>query len=1304
MKTSSTFCAAACSILTVGLLGTLPAAPVADSEADFNGTQGEDGWTYGYRIVDSDDDRANYDPDADFMAFEEDDDWTWDGTRWDSALGNVPWTEVGASGGHPNGTNNGDEHWVIRRWAPDIASTTPVAIQWHLHKNNVNCGNGTSVSVHHNGARIDFGAVEGNDGDGIDSVVYANINPGDTIDVALTPEGPDEGTGDSCDGSTWTVVFDDEIPDNAMQPDGTPFVPDTGEDTDNDGLSDSWERLFFPDSLTELSGDGDNDGDGLTDKQEFESRTDPTKEDSDGDGLNDKAEIDNGTNPRSSDTDSDGLDDNAELTGDPATDPTNADTDGDGFSDGDEVALGFDPTDANKNPNETIIASSIDDWSPDAEHGVRGWSNGYRNVTEDGKGDDYDPQEDFIAFDEDDGWVWDGATWDWGDGDVPWTFIGAEGTHPNGDNNGEIHWTIRRWEASSLTADVTPLALKWAIRKENTNCGNGVAGSLHINGKQVDFEAIAGSDGDGVERTYYANVAKDDIIDLALTPEGPDESNNDGCDGSAFSLEVNASIPARPLQPDGSLFVPATATDSDGDNLPDPWELAFFEGDLTKLSGNGDFDNDGLTDKGEFDRESDPTKEDTDDDGLNDNVETATLTFVDANDTGTSPTSKDTDGDGIEDNAEITGDPATNPTKSDSDNDGFSDSEEIANEWDPNDAEDPKNTILADSVEDWSREGEQGVNGWFYGYRNLSADNDNVEEVDYDPAAHFVQYPEEWWRGQTWDFPDGNVPWTTHSSNSTHPNGDNNGEVHWTIRRWVATVEDETTVSINWTTSKQNTNCGNGVTGAIHHNGVRLDGVAIESDDGDGVNRTYYVNIEPGDVIDLINSPMGPDETNNDGCDGSGSTMFVTRFNACPATQPDDSLFDDCIVPGDPRLSFKRTSPFGQLEENPGVQTRTVSLRNGGEANDLVISAAAVVGANASNFSTNITTPLTIAPGETSEIEITFDPKGADGGFVASLDFISNDENRPNKSLDLSANIPDANKLLAWYKMDESEGTQMLDSSGNGNHGTYVTNGNASVALAQNGLAGGTAVALTPDGADAAFANVDRFTAVEGGLTISMWVAPAATQGDVSGLISKGAEIGNPYALAFASNSLLWFGSGAQDIDGAGNLAADTPQHVAVTHTATDPPMTLIYVDGVEVFRKENAAQVNDSSATLQIGAVTSGFGFAGVIDDVQIYGRDLNAEEVQSLRANPGQKLGGGGNVDPTPVPVLSELTKSAEGLSIGISGGEADATYNVEYSDTLEPGSWQVIASDVPATDYQDTDAARLANAAGFYRLATP
>jgi hypothetical protein len=83
----------------------------------------------------------------------------------------------------------------------------------------------------------------------------------------------------------------------------------TSSDTDADGLSDSWEQQYFG-NLNQTS-NGDFDSDGLTNLQELNAGTDPTKSDSENDGMPDGFESAYGLDPKvndgSLDKDNDGV-------------------------------------------------------------------------------------------------------------------------------------------------------------------------------------------------------------------------------------------------------------------------------------------------------------------------------------------------------------------------------------------------------------------------------------------------------------------------------------------------------------------------------------------------------------------------------------------------------------------------------------------------------------------------------------------------------------------------------------------------------------------------------------------------------------------------------------------------------------------------------------------------------------------------------------------------------------------------------------------------------------------------------------
>jgi len=69
-------------------------------------------------------------------------------------------------------------------------------------------------------------------------------------------------------------------------------------DTDSDGIPDDYEnQKAFLDPLNASDAELDQDGDGLTNLQEYSTGSDPTKEDTDNDGLTDKYEVDNSLDP-----------------------------------------------------------------------------------------------------------------------------------------------------------------------------------------------------------------------------------------------------------------------------------------------------------------------------------------------------------------------------------------------------------------------------------------------------------------------------------------------------------------------------------------------------------------------------------------------------------------------------------------------------------------------------------------------------------------------------------------------------------------------------------------------------------------------------------------------------------------------------------------------------------------------------------------------------------------------------------------------------------------------------------------------
>jgi hypothetical protein len=147
----------------------------------------------------------------------------------------------------------------------------------------------------------------------------------------------------------------------SIGPNGPEIEVVKGGDSDGDGFPDWWEEKYFgEDAVTDSNlpdPDGDEDGDGLSNRNEYTYGTDPTNPDTDSDGLSDWEEINGKKDP------------NVTFPKDrpsnfpstfPPTDPLKWDTDGDTFTDYSEVINNSDPTDPNSvPPNRATIVIPI---------------------------------------------------------------------------------------------------------------------------------------------------------------------------------------------------------------------------------------------------------------------------------------------------------------------------------------------------------------------------------------------------------------------------------------------------------------------------------------------------------------------------------------------------------------------------------------------------------------------------------------------------------------------------------------------------------------------------------------------------------------------------------------------------------------------------------------------------------------------------------------------------------------------------------------------------------------------------------
>ncbi|MDG2123768.1 MAG: hypothetical protein P8J87_08735 [Verrucomicrobiales bacterium] len=475
-------------------------------------------------------------------------------------------------------------------------------------------------------------------------------------------------------------------------------------DGDGDGLLDAWETQY---GLSTAPGagatgddgaDGNPDGDGLTNAQEFEKQTDPTKADTDSDGLDDHEEI--ATDPNDADSDDDRLSDGDEVNT-YTTDPMIADSDGDGFEDFSEIAalnggIGGDPKDGNSTPaaggdlfvGVNFIGEGREAIDPRPGASVTGAAGLL-------------PQSNWNNFA--------------GGGGVPNSEISGptSGYAPLVDSAGQatvIRLTKWKTDGPDLAGFDPPAAgsgndeLMWGLLRPRGGAGDGVSTEVTVSNIAYsmydvyiycDADTLDGSadytinPGEGSEQTRFGVLDFDTWDSLAgstFVEAAEDDSEGNvvifrGVSGATLNVLVEReSVAGNGGGLNGIQIVKSTA-DVDGDELIDTWESRFGlsfdvatggQGDNGK---DGDPDSDTRTNFQEQAEGTNPKEADTDGDGLRDDAEIVATT---------NPLRSDTDSDGRTDGEEVNGTPKTDPKNPDSDGDGFTDGAEVAIGTDPN--------------------------------------------------------------------------------------------------------------------------------------------------------------------------------------------------------------------------------------------------------------------------------------------------------------------------------------------------------------------------------------------------------------------------------------------------------------------------------------------------------------------------------------------------------------------------------------------------------------------------------------------
>jgi hypothetical protein len=416
------------------------------------------------------------------------------------------------------------------------------------------------------------------------------------------------------------------------------------------------------------------------------------------------------------------------------------------------------------------------------------------------------------------------------------------------------------------------------------------------------------------------------------------------------------------------------------------------------------------------------------------------------------------------------------------------------------------------------------------------------------------------------------------------------------------------------------------VTNEGENNGLDLAEVTFSGPDaGDFSQGTLPGTISPGNSAAL--------EINFSPSRGSGT---YTTIAALASNDPQKPILEVTleVTVIDPVIRIEGDLDFGEPASTP--VTREVSLFNDGQTENLQISAIRMAGFRG-EFFTVTPTSATVAPGESTDLTVTFDPAGEGGLFPATLEIDSNDTSAPTATLEASASLPfgpTASRLVSHFTFDQStnlgrdDGSFGLDGTPQGGASFTSDARIGGGALLLDGLDG----VVVLDGA-AEYSSLDDNGV---GFTVAAWVNldPAAfgtariistfMEGGFSaegwGLGFGGAEGGNLLATTYGRLDYL-----------SPQPSTPTPgewHHLAYIYRNAPINEIEFFVDGVSVGSTTTTGPTGmiDSVTGFAIGSIGIPDNpqlFFGKLDDLRIYDIELSDEEIVTL-AN-AQELAGG-------------------------------------------------------------------------------
>jgi hypothetical protein len=205
--------------------------------------------------------------------------------------------------------------------------------------------------------------------------------------------------------------------------------------------------------------------------------------------------------------------------------------------------------------------------------------------------------------------------------------------------------------------------------------------------------------------------------------------------------------------------------------------------------------------------------------------------------------------------------------------------------------------------------------------------------------------------------------------------------------------------------------------------------------------------------------------------------------------------------------------------------------------------------------------------------------------------------------------------LLGWWKLDETSGRQVADSSGNANNGEVV---NGQPQWVSDGKRGG-ALLFDGKGDFVQIANESKFDCTAE-VTVAAWIKVNSFDKEWQAIVTKGDSAWRIQrnqgqdSIEFACSGLkIPDGSPYGGLYGEKNVNDGKWHHLAGVY---DGEKMVLYVDGEEDVSQPASGAIGNNDRPVDIGenAEMTGRLWNGLIDDVRVYNCSLGRAEVEAL------------------------------------------------------------------------------------------